>query len=191
MHRLPFYSRQLTSESPVNTRAKAASQERLPREVSRTMCSTLGHPWPLHGANRMTCSSDMSLESHQEYPRASQTVWDASVWVNESSPKTQVLSAANKSVLTLKWLPYITSSLKYWLLLSFLLGCRWELGACLTTAMELGLVSDMLGFIFWLIVNQQRGSQQLSFWVTAELFSQPLCIFRGATRLTLGKLLSW
>lgn len=153
MHCPPFYSKQLTSESPVNTRPNTATREGLHCVAIEKSAGPFGAPWDILDLcivpADMTRSSDMSLESHQEHSRAPQIVSDASVWATESSPKTRVLPTANKYILILKWWPnlesdlrkkpttlyvswlsHVTSSWKSWLLWRFLLD--W--GDCFTTA---------------------------------------------------------
>lgn len=106
MHCLPFHSKQLTSKSPVSTRANAASREGLHSVAIEKSAGPFGAPWDILDfcmvPTDMTHSSDLSLESHQGHSRASQIVSDASVWATESSPKTQALSTANKYILILQ-----------------------------------------------------------------------------------------
>lgn len=117
MHCPLFYSKQLTSESPVSTRVLlAASREGLHSLAIEKSAGPFGAPWDILDLRMVpadeTQSSDMSLESHQEHSRASQILSDASVWAIESSPKTQVLSTANKYILILKWWPNPESDLR-------------------------------------------------------------------------------
>lgn len=86
MHHPPFYSKQLTSESPVSTTANTASREGLHSVAIEKSAGPFGAPWDIlvlcMVPADMTHSSDMSLESHQEHSRAPQTASDASGQLN-------------------------------------------------------------------------------------------------------------
>lgn len=109
MHCPPFYSKQLMPELPVS---KSLS-ERLcyHGEVSKTTWSTLGYPGLLHGASRCNTLLWHTIEKPSRVSRASQIDSGASDWVTESSPKTHILSPANKYILILKWWPNLAIEL--------------------------------------------------------------------------------
>lgn len=73
MHCPLFYSKQLTSESPVSTRVLAASREGLHSVAIEKSAGPFGAPWDILDLRMVpadeTHSSDMSLEEHS---RASQ-----------------------------------------------------------------------------------------------------------------------